>query len=123
MANNDSVKKEGKKPAVQKSLKKKSTAQKPVSAFSSSSSEGEEEDNPTTSRKAQNLPGDMRFRPGSSAFNSSCSGGSSNGGTQARSNTPPSSGQIKGSPDNSPRTKEKHRNAALDSLHGKKPKK
>lgn len=94
MANNDSVKKEGKKPAVQKSLKKKSTAQKPVSAFSSSSSEGEEEDNPTTSRKAQNLPGDMRFRPGSSAFNSSCSGGSSNGGTQARSNTPPSSGKT-----------------------------
>ncbi|KAM0139647.1 hypothetical protein ACHAO1_002706 [Botrytis cinerea] len=122
MANNDSVKKEGKKPAVQKSTKKKSTAQKPVSAFSSSSSEGEEEDNPTTSRKAQNLPGDMRFRPGSSAFNSSCSGGS-NGGTQARSNTPPSSGPIKRSPSNSPRTKEKHRNDALNSLDGKKSKK
>ncbi|KAK6613221.1 hypothetical protein H4I95_01565 [Botrytis cinerea] len=84
---------------------------------------GEEESIPTTSRKAQNLPGDMKFRPGSSAFNSSCSGGSSNGGTQPRNNTPPSSGQIKGSPDNSPRTKEKHRNAALDSLNGKKPKK
>ncbi|KAM0140878.1 hypothetical protein ACHAP3_002560 [Botrytis cinerea] len=121
MANNDSVKKDGKKPAVQKPSKKKSTAQKPVSAFSSSSSDGEEENNPT-SQNAQNLPGDRRFRPGSSAFNSSCSGGS-NRGTQAGSDTPPSSGPIKRSPSNSPRTKEKHRNDALDSLNGKKSKK
>ncbi|TEY73498.1 hypothetical protein BOTCAL_0077g00170 [Botryotinia calthae] len=126
MPHNGSVR-DGKKPVVQKS-----TAQKPVSAFSSSSSSGGEEQNdPTTSktreepasRKSQRLPEDLNFHFGSSTFNSDRSSGSSNEGTQARGNTPPKSGQIKGSPDNSPRTRANDHKSALDNLEGRKPEK